>query len=371
MTKKLFRRLFFTAIRVTGIQTLWRWHHRDHITILTLHGVMDPSVGNTNWEPLRWQMQLRQLDKYLEILTQYFDFVSMDTAVRQLASKAPKSRKMKAVLTFDDGYRNSYTQALPILNKHGVPGIVFPAVSNVIKQEPFWFDRLDYALQMLPAGEQVINIGSSEFRVNSDDRSDLQRQCKRIMLAAKDIDDDDLVMQKKVRDLTELLEAKSGKTLQDIHSSDEWTALCTGDMLKKSVETGLDVGSHTMDHIRLSQVADDVIVDQLSQSKHELEAIVNQSCKYICYPNGDYDDRVRAHARACGYEAGLTTDEGINGPGAELYRLRRNHLPKAAGSSELIAVASGLSFAMSTIKTNILKFATSIFQVKANSLERA
>ena len=208
MTRKLFRRLFFATIRVTGMQSLWRWYHRDHITILTLHGVMDTSVGNTKWEPLRWQMQLRQLDKYLTTLTQYFDFVSLDDAVQQLSVKAPKSRKMKAVLTLDDGYRNSYTQALPILNKHNVPGIVFPAMSNVINQEPFWFDRLDYALQALPAGEQVISIGSSEFHINSNDRPDLQRQCKRIMRAAKVIADDDLVMQENVRELSEHLEAK-------------------------------------------------------------------------------------------------------------------------------------------------------------------
>ena len=316
-------------------------------------------------------MQLRQLDKYLTTLTQYFDFVSLDDAVQQLSVKAPKSRKMKAVLTLDDGYRNSYTQALPILNKHNVPGIVFPAMSNVINQEPFWFDRLDYALQALPAGEQVISIGSSEFHINSNDRPDLQRQCKRIMRAAKVIADDDLVMQENVRELSEHLEAKSGKKLQDIHRSDEWTALCTADMLKKSIEAGLDVGSHTMDHIQLSRVSDDVIVDQLTQSKHELENIVSRKCKYICYPNGDYDDRVRVHARACGYEAGLTTDEGLNGPGMDLYRLRRNHLPKSAESSELIAIASGLSLAISTAKSKIVNYATSIFQIKANSLERA
>src|SRR4051812_40637037 len=102
----------------TGLLWLWRFLHRRHITILMVHGVMDTEQP-TSWVPLRPQLSRRTLDDALCRLSRYYRFVSLDDAVAMLVGKLPL-QPYSIVLTFDDGYRNNFTHALPILRRHRV-----------------------------------------------------------------------------------------------------------------------------------------------------------------------------------------------------------------------------------------------------------
>jgi peptidoglycan/xylan/chitin deacetylase (PgdA/CDA1 family) len=77
----------------------------------------------------------------------------------------------------------------------------------------------------------------------------------------------------------------------------------TWDDLRGLVERGIEVGSHTVSHLRLPTLADAELADELRSSRERLEVELGRACTVLAYPYGDCDGRVRTAARTAGYEA--------------------------------------------------------------------
>jgi peptidoglycan/xylan/chitin deacetylase (PgdA/CDA1 family) len=73
------------------------------------------------------------------------------------------------------------------------------------------------------------------------------------------------------------------------------------DELREIAERGVEVGSHTVSHPRLTQLSDAELGRELRRSKEELEDELGQPCPFLAYPFGDQDARVREEARRAGY----------------------------------------------------------------------
>jgi peptidoglycan/xylan/chitin deacetylase (PgdA/CDA1 family) len=73
--------------------------------------------------------------------------------------------------------------------------------------------------------------------------------------------------------------------------------------LRELVERGVEVGSHTLTHPHLPQLADGELRHELQESRERLEDEVAVRCRFLAYPYGEEDARVRKAARASGYDA--------------------------------------------------------------------
>jgi peptidoglycan/xylan/chitin deacetylase (PgdA/CDA1 family) len=88
------------------------------------------------------------------------------------------------------------------------------------------------------------------------------------------------------------------------------------DDLGELAQDGWEIGSHTRTHRHLTQLDDDTVADELSESRAICSARIGQPCRSIAYPYGDMDPRVVAAAAAAGYETGarLSRDMRPAGP---------------------------------------------------------
>jgi peptidoglycan/xylan/chitin deacetylase (PgdA/CDA1 family) len=88
------------------------------------------------------------------------------------------------------------------------------------------------------------------------------------------------------------------------------------DELRELVARGIEVSSHTVSHPHLPTLADAELADELRSSRQRLEDELDRPCTVLAYPYGDCDDRVRAAARAAGYETafGLPGDPSGRDP---------------------------------------------------------
>ena len=257
------------------------------------------------------------------------------------------------VFTFDDGYRNNLSHALPILRKYGAPATIFVATGHIDRREPFWFDRLDFALQHGLVEPCEVQVGSQCVRISAKNRDDLSESYRRFRdLVKKEIVDDE-----RFRELTNSfsaeLEMNGEKTLTDIHSNDDWSAVATWGQIAAAFGDGITFGSHTVNHVRLSCVSNETAWTELEQSKHAIEQHTDRPCRYLAYPNGDFNEAVVAIARELVYVAAFTTREGLNKRGDDLLRLRRINLSAGLNKWELYASVTGLSDALTRLKARI------------------
>lgn len=114
-------------------------------------------------------------------------------------------------------------------------------------------------------------------------------------------------------------------------------ATMTWDALVSLVDRGVEVGSHTVTHAHLTRLSDAELVRELGESRERMEARLGRRCRYLAYPYGEEDARVRAAARAAGYAAAF----GL--PGNE-HPVDRFSLPR-------VGVWRGDNVARFTVKT--------------------
>jgi peptidoglycan/xylan/chitin deacetylase (PgdA/CDA1 family) len=72
--------------------------------------------------------------------------------------------------------------------------------------------------------------------------------------------------------------------------------------LRESASMGVDIGSHTVSHPHLTRLGDSELKYELEVSKERIEHELRRPCRFLAYPYGEQDSRVRAAARSAGYE---------------------------------------------------------------------
>ena len=94
----------------------------------------------------------------------------------------------------------------------------------------------------------------------------------------------------------------------------EWTELA-------ALPDFVEVGSHTVSHAHLTQLDDGRLFHELRGSRRRIEECLGNHCRYLAYPFGEEDARVRAAAREAGYLAAFA----LPGPArpADDYRIPR------------------------------------------------
>jgi peptidoglycan/xylan/chitin deacetylase (PgdA/CDA1 family) len=91
--------------------------------------------------------------------------------------------------------------------------------------------------------------------------------------------------------------------------------------LRELAAGGVEIGSHSVSHPHLPELSDDELRHELVDSREEIEARVGQPCRFLAYPYGDNDARVRLAARRAGYIAAYTLRGGW--PRADPFALPR------------------------------------------------
>jgi len=89
------------------------------------------------------------------------------------------------------------------------------------------------------------------------------------------------------------------------------------------VASGHEAGSHTLDHPHLPALAAEAARHQISQSKAELEGILDAPVSAFCYPYGDETQALRQWVRDAGYLNATTTERGLARPSDDMYGIPR------------------------------------------------
>ncbi|MFT3863142.1 MAG: polysaccharide deacetylase family protein [Solirubrobacterales bacterium] len=95
----------------------------------------------------------------------------------------------------------------------------------------------------------------------------------------------------------------------------------TSEQIRGLADAGWEIGAHSYDHPRLTELSQDGIEQQMQRSKETCERIAGGPCRSIAYPYGDADAKVEAAAARAGFSAaaGLSSDLSRSGP---FYRAR-------------------------------------------------
>jgi peptidoglycan/xylan/chitin deacetylase (PgdA/CDA1 family)/SAM-dependent methyltransferase len=99
---------------------------------------------------------------------------------------------------------------------------------------------------------------------------------------------------------------------------------------------GVEFGSHTANHHRLTGLTPTKVTHELLQSRLDLEQELGSPVRAIAYPYGATDGVIQHLAGACGYRFGLTCVQGRSGLWDQLLTLRRIEISGTDSFSDFV-----------------------------------
>lgn len=277
---------------------------RKKLFILIYHRVLnEPDFmrpGEVDRNTFTWQMQL---------LAKYFNVLPLSEALEGLQQNTLPPRAIS--ITFDDGYADNYTNALPILKQFGLTATFFIA-SGYLDGGRMWNDTVIEAIRSFPQSQ----LDLSEIDLGCFDLStpELRSECaKQIIIKIRHLD------YRQRLSKTQYIE-QCAKDLPD-------NLMLSSGQLKTLVEFGMEIGGHTVTHPILATLTDEQVMSEVKENKIHLETLLNVPIRLFAYPNGkpeqDYLLKHPALLATCGYRAAFSTISGVAVKSSDSWQLPR------------------------------------------------
>ena len=184
-------------------------------------------------------------------------------------------------ITFDDGYRDNFTQMLPIITEIGIPVTVFIATDFINSSHEFWWDQVEQIVVSTQEKSLTLCIDDCEFVM---ELSSANRKISAIDSICTELKNyKQFSIRKAIKDLAHKLECS-------IDPRATHGIMTESDLRKMSESKWVTIGSHTSSHTRMPLLSEQEQRDELKVSKQRLEQILKQDISLISYPYGNYID---------------------------------------------------------------------------------
>lgn len=301
----------FAAFRLTGLHRLAGVATRGRGAVLMLHNVRPWRPPSPGFTPNRLlEITPEFLDDVLGLARRMgFDFVTMDEASTRLADgDAPPF----LALTFDDGYRDTATFALPVLERHRAPFTVYVATGFADRGAGMWWLELEAALRA--ADHIAIDDEGLSLALPAATPRQKSDAFERIYWALRGGSEAGLL--RVVGSLAERHGVDRAAIVETLCMDWPEIAALAGHPLAT-------IGAHSVSHKMLAKWPIEIAREEMGASKRRIEQMLGRPVRHFAYPVGDPTSAARREfdlARELGFASAVTTRPGM------LFAAHRDHL---------------------------------------------
>jgi peptidoglycan/xylan/chitin deacetylase (PgdA/CDA1 family) len=285
------------------------------------------------------------LERHLQYLKRKYVVVSTARLLEHL--KQGNTLPSNAiVITFDDGLMESYSNALPLLQRYGITATFF-IIGNSIKGDTVWLHRLYDLVDVLADKRVEISFhgpanSSQRFLLTPSSKLKVARTLKTMLLGLSD--------NHRRRILDEI--ALCGG---DSHESSR-THFMTQRELRNLLAKGHGVGGHSMGHDRLTVLDPEEASKDLEACHEMLRTITERQEIPFAYPFGQGDSfnpLIKSKLAEQGFSCAFTTIEGLNDRQSDPFELRRIEIGEFS-KAEFMAHVTGTMGLMKDVARKVL-----------------
>ncbi|QOC22008.1 polysaccharide deacetylase family protein [Wenzhouxiangella sp. AB-CW3] len=237
-------------------------------------------------------------DEQMAFAARHFNCLSLPEAIEQLAAGTLPKRSL--IVTFDDGYLDNLTLALPILRRHAVPATVYIATGLIEQAElPWW-----YELEDLIAGADGFHIhwDNQHLHFSTIDADAKRRTFDILNPMLKRMDSAEQIR------FMGLLRQSSR---QPVEKDNQF--MNHRQLIELASDPLITIGAHTHHHLALSELKPIRLRHEITHSKELLENWLKQPIEHLAYPFGGEAHaatREFSVAEELGFSSAVTTRLG-------------------------------------------------------------
>lgn len=306
------------------VRTVIKYNRQDEYLILMYHRIIEKNDSNIYLQdgmyvdPDTFRMQIHYLKDN-------FNIVPLESLLSMTETKKKiDNNKPCCVITFDDGWNDFYGYAYPILKYYNACSTIFLPTDFIGTNKLFWTDKLAFIMKH----KKYTNY-NDKIEKKTSSTNDIMKYIENIQGST------DLMIEKSILILKQLPAKEIDCILEELAykwrvkiNKQEPSFLTWGEIKEMRASGVVYFGSHTKSHQILITSTDDVIQEELVQSRNKLieNSVVSPSFIPFAYPNGNYTSKIANMVEEAGYNIALTTERGwnrIEDDRSHLYKLKR------------------------------------------------
>jgi peptidoglycan/xylan/chitin deacetylase (PgdA/CDA1 family) len=292
----------YATAHMSGLSRALARRYRGRGIIFALHSIVDDDAFHPDHTlrcpvgKLRWI--LRRLRE------RRLDFVTLDEAVARLG--APSARPFVA-FTFDDGFADTLTKALPVMEKFAAPFTVYVPTGMIRRDiDAWWFGVAEW----MRSRDRILLPRLGCLRCA--DRTSKQRAYSAVEAAIHD----DFELLPAIR---EILDAAGIK----IPALVDREALTEQQLRALAQHPLVTIGGHTTTHPNLKRAAAATVRAEMAENRKFLQDLTGTPIAHNAYPfghSGACGEREAEISRLVGFRTAVTTRPGM------IFPEHREHL---------------------------------------------
>ncbi len=256
--------------------------------------------------------------RHLEIICETDAVVTIDEALAILRGE-PRTGRVATLITLDDGYRDVYDQAWPVLKRFGVPAIVYVPTALIGTTQLLDHDRLYWLVHK--AQERGLDLREPlETAGLSPERAAQLCASRNVTRVMNQLNYQPMTVRQPI---LQSLEMALGIRAEDYPPEYQ---LLDWQMIREMSEGGITFGAHTDRHLILTLESEVAAEREIRRSKLVLEEQLACPIRHFAYPNGYYNDAVRQMVADAGFASATTTERELAKRGDDPFALGRMSL---------------------------------------------
>jgi len=321
------------AADATGVLALKRRAAlQGRAIVLAYHRVL-PSSAPT-WSHPGIIVTPETFERQMRLLTRDFRPLTLAEFEGHLATRTP-FESGSCLVTFDDGWIDTYTEAWPILRRLRVPAVVFLPSSFIGSSTPFWQERLGMLVaaaaarvQREPAFDEALREALRPSGLEplmgwlGDAKPVVVARIRGLKLNPA------VSPWEAVERLDALLDRPS-----DPASVDRYI---TWDHVREMAGDGVAFGAHGHSHRILSTLTRDEVARELGLARSIIEREIAQPVTSMSYPNGGWNDTVADEVRMQGFRTAFSIQAGHASALESPYAIRRINVHEGLTDSDAL-----------------------------------
>ncbi len=270
-----------------------RWRNHATLTVLMFHRVVVPGTVSARRADPRYALTVPVFAACLRFVTRHYNVVGLADVVASHAG-GPKLPPRALLITFDDGWADNLTEALPLLRAAGLPALLFVATDPVADPTPWWWQEV--LLRTLRDGNaslaELWAATGSAPPAEPPAESSGERQMRLLLHYGA------LSAEQRVAALTRWLDTELAVEGRHMITPADLAALCAG---------GVAIGAHGAAHLPMSQMPD--AAADIARARSTLAGwLADGAPTTLSFPHGRYSAASLAATWAGGFKLVFTSD---------------------------------------------------------------
>lgn len=287
--------------------------------VLAYHRVLPE--GTPTWSHPAVIVRPETFEAQMLALRDHYRVLSLAAFEAHVASGTPFPSQ-SCLVTFDDGWYDTWAYAWPVLRRLEIPAAVFLATQYIGSGETFWQERLgavvwhaagqargdDAAVGRLAQALEASGLGSIGPAAWRGDRAALIHAIRTLKSDAS---------------LDPVTATRCLQERLDVRPPIEHDRFMTWLEVREMAHGGIAFGVHGHTHRMMTRLSGPELDDELTTARGLIEREAGVGVTSMSYPNGDWNSEIAAQVRARGFQSAFSMVRGPAASTTPLYAVPR------------------------------------------------